>query len=51
MFVKRRKFPNSNNNEILNNSNYEKQKQQVAKLRCTKHKDCNGGTSEVMCDI
>ncbi|EDS26267.1 adenylsulfate kinase [Culex quinquefasciatus] len=48
MFVKRRKFPNSNNNEILNNSNYEKPKQQVAKLRCTKHKDCNGGTSECL---
>lgn len=56
MFVKRRKFANSNNNDILNNSNYEKQlQQQVAKLRCSKHKDCNGGTSEVMtrrwCDI
>lgn len=49
MFVKRRKVANSNNNVILSNVNYENNGNgQVAKSRCGKHKDCNGGTSEVI---
>lgn len=49
MFVKRRKIANSNNNIVLNNSNYEGNGNgQVVKLRCNKHKDCDGGTSEVI---
>lgn len=49
MFVKRRKVANSNNNVILSNVNYENNGNgQVVKSRCGKHKDCNGGTSEVI---
>lgn len=48
MFVKRRKFVNSNNNVILNNINYENDQQVDVKTRCSKHKDCNGGTSECL---
>ncbi|XP_053691233.1 bifunctional 3'-phosphoadenosine 5'-phosphosulfate synthase isoform X1 [Sabethes cyaneus] len=49
MFVKRRKFANSNNNVVLNNSNYDNNgSEQAVKSRCSKHKNCNGDTNECL---